>query len=84
VERSAFAKGLNPAAPDLVQAVADWTPSELFWIVQNGVKMSGMPAFSPSYDDSQIWPVVGFLLRLPKLSPGDYHTLVESAGPRNP
>jgi len=84
VERAAFAKGLNPAAPDLAPVVHDWTPSELFWIVQNGIKMSGMPAFSPSYDNSQIWSVIGFLQYLPTLSPGDYRTLVETAGPRIP
>ena len=37
--------GLNPKAPELSEAARDWTPAELYWIVKNGVKMTGMPAF---------------------------------------
>jgi mono/diheme cytochrome c family protein len=80
-KRAAFARGLNPAPPDLVATVPDWTAAELFWIVQNGIKMSGMPAFSDCYDEGQLWDVVGFLLRLPTLTPGDYQALLEAAGP---
>ena len=35
---------INPAAPDLVQAGPRWSDAELFWIVKNGIKMTGMPA----------------------------------------
>ena len=76
---SAFAKGLNPPPPSLAEAVPDWTQAELFWIARNGVKMSGMPAFAPVYDDKQLWAIVVFLQRLPTLSPADYQSLVKSS-----
>src|SRR5574340_587472 len=44
VEASELAQGLNPSPPALVESAGDWQPSELFWITQNGVRMTGMPA----------------------------------------
>ncbi|MBZ5497583.1 MAG: cytochrome c [Acidobacteriia bacterium] len=80
VARATFAKGLNPAPPSLAGAVSDWTPAELFWIVKNGVRMTGMPAFAPAYDEAQLWALIAFLQRLPALSPQDYQTLVKGIG----
>ena len=45
IEPNDVGRGLYPPAPDLAEAANDWTPSELFCIVQHGIKMSGMPAF---------------------------------------
>lgn len=80
VARAPLAKGLNPPAPSLGEAVSDWTPAELYWIVKHGIRMTGMPAFAPSYNEDQLWAVVAFLQRLPALSPTDYRALVESVG----
>ncbi len=75
--RPALAKGLNPAPPDLADAVKLRTAAETFWIVRNGIRMSGMAAFSHSYDDGQLWTLVAFLERLPSLSPEEYRGLVK-------
>ena len=69
VDASEAAAGLNPPAPDLtlprVQARPD---GEIFWIVSNGIKMTGMPAFSPTHKPDEIWKVVAFLRHLPEIS----------------
>lgn len=62
--REIFAKGLNPNPPDLEKAVSDWTNPQLFWIVKNGVKMTGMPAFGANFNDNQIWEIVSYLRTL--------------------
>ena len=80
VTPSTFARGLNPPPPSLAEAVPDWTPSELYWITKNGIKMSGMPAFSPSYGEDELWALVAFLQRLPAISPQEYKSLVDAAG----
>jgi mono/diheme cytochrome c family protein len=46
IERSEIGKGLNPPAPNLADAVPAWSPRQLFWIVKNGLKMTGMPSFA--------------------------------------
>ena len=60
---------LNPPAPGLtlarVQARSD---GELQWIVSNGIRMTGMPAFGPSRSPEEIWQLVAALRRLPELS----------------
>jgi mono/diheme cytochrome c family protein len=68
-------KGLNPEPPYLPDVVARWSNAELFWIVKNGVRMTGMPAFGPSHKDDEIWKVVAFTQRLPKMSEQDYAKL---------
>jgi len=64
-----FAAGLNPGAPGLdspeIQAMSD---GELFWVVSHGIRATGMPAFSGSKDDKQIWKIVAFTRRLPRLT----------------
>src|SRR6266536_5259060 len=67
---------LNPPAPGLtlarVQARSD---GELKWIVSNGIRMTGMPAFGASKSEEEVWQLVAALRRLPRLSPEERQTL---------
>ena len=65
-------KGLNPEPPYLPDVVARWSRAELFWVAQNGIRMTGMPAFGASHKDEEIWKVVAFVQRLPNISEQDY------------
>src|SRR5262245_24990522 len=79
VDPTAIGEGLNPPAPDLTQrSVQSRTDGELFWIVQNGIRMTGMPAFGPTHKDDEIWTLVTFLRHLPELS-NDEEEALESA-----
>jgi hypothetical protein len=49
-----------------------WSRAELFWIAKNGIKMSGMPAFGSTHKDEEIWRVVSFVQRLPRVTEEDY------------
>jgi mono/diheme cytochrome c family protein len=70
VNASQAGEGLNPPAPDLSAGkVQKRTDGELFWLVQGGIRMTGMPAFGPTNNDEEIWKIVAFLRRLPALSP---------------
>ena len=69
VDPSPIGEGLNPPAPDLSQpSVQSKTDGELFWLVQNGIRMTGMPAFGPTHKDQELWELVAFLRHLPELS----------------
>jgi len=37
-----IARGLYPQPPDLANAATLYSPAELFWIVKNSIKMTGM------------------------------------------
>ena len=75
VERSEIGKGLNPQAPDLADAVRAWSPRQLFWIVKNGLKMTGMPSFGKTHDDNQVWSIVAFIEQLPGMSYEQYQEM---------
>jgi mono/diheme cytochrome c family protein len=69
--------GFNPEPPDLIEEMkeGEWSTEELFWITKHGIKMSGMPAFGHNHSDEEIWAIVAFLERLPKISPGKYRAM---------
>jgi mono/diheme cytochrome c family protein len=67
-----IAKGLNPDAPDLSDAAGDMTSAELFWIIKNGIKMSAMASYGKVHNDDEIWNIVAFVQRLPKMTPEEY------------
>ena len=81
IERSEIGKGLNPPAPNLADAVPAWSPRQLFWIVKNGLKMTGMPSFGKTHDDKQIWSIVAFIEQLPGMSYEQYQEMKQQAGP---
>jgi mono/diheme cytochrome c family protein len=77
-ERQVIGRGLNPPAPRLAVEVLDWTDAQLFWIVRNGLKMTGMPAFSTVLTDDEVWAVVAYLRRQVRLSRREYEAMVRA------
>jgi mono/diheme cytochrome c family protein len=72
VEPSESGKGLRPRPPDLVKAVPELKDTEIFWIVKNGIKFTGMPTYGPTHSDNEIWGIVGFVKTLPSLKSERY------------
>ena len=83
-EQSDIGKGLHPNPPDLAETIRRWNSGQLFWIVKNGVKMTGMPAFGPTHGDDQIWNIVAFVQRLPGMSADDYKAMEETSSESRP
>ena len=71
------AEGFNPSPPDLSEAVPESRPAELFWIIKNGIKMTGMPEFGSTHSDDELWGIVAFTLKLPELTEKQYNILKE-------
>lgn len=78
VERAIMGRGLNPDPPRLVTEIREWSDPELYWIVANGLKMAGMPAFQPGLSDRDVWASIAFMRALRHLSPQDYRLAVAS------
>jgi mono/diheme cytochrome c family protein len=70
---------MNPPPPDLADIASQRTPKELFWVVKNGIRMTGMPAWGPTHTDAKIWDLVAFIKRVPELSPDAYRNLIDNA-----
>lgn len=72
-----LAYGLNPPAPALdAEATQSRTDGQLFWVIRNGIRMTGMPAFGPTHDDEEIWHIVAFVRHLPDLTDPERQTLL--------
>lgn len=78
-ERAPWAEGMRPLPPELAKAAAHWKPAEIYWIVENGIKMSGMPAFGPHHTPEDIAAITGFVSKLPGLTPEGYASLTGTA-----
>lgn len=64
-------QGLYPKAPDMTLPVTQTlSDGEIFAIIENGVRLTGMPAWgSPGpEDDGETWELVHFIRRLPRLT----------------
>ena len=72
--------GLNPQPPVLAKLVPHSSPARLFWVIKNGVKMTGMPAWGGSHSDEMIWAMVAFLERLPTMTPAEYKAMEKQLG----
>ena len=79
-------RNLYPRAPDLrlapTQQLAD---GELFYIIENGVRLTGMPAWGDGSEQSQraSWHLVAFIRHLPQLTPEEKLEM-ERLNPKSP
>jgi mono/diheme cytochrome c family protein len=77
-DQGEMAKSFYPRPPLLVKAIVDWSPSELFWITKNGIKMTGMPAFGRTHSDKDIWALVAFMEKLPRITKEQYQSYADA------
>ena len=79
-------RGLYPRAPDMrLPATQNLSDEELFYIIENGVRLTGMPAWSTGTKEGETssWHLVHFIRHLPKLSEEEI-ALMESLNPKSP
>jgi mono/diheme cytochrome c family protein len=73
VEWAKFSEGLRPDPPDLKEVADQLTPEQLFWVIKNGINMTGMPSFGLiEVPDQEIWTIVAFVKKLPNVSEADF------------
>jgi mono/diheme cytochrome c family protein len=63
---SNFGHSMYPRVPDLGSpGVQEWSNAELFWIIKNGIRHSGMPGFARIHPDDTIWDLVHYVRGIP-------------------
>jgi cytochrome c553 len=68
----------TPPAPDLAKNAKEWSDKQLFWILEHGVKFSGMPAWAAKDRPDEVRRMVAFVRRLPTMTPAEYRVLAGS------
>ncbi len=80
-------RGLYPKPPDMAQAVTQQlTDGELYYIIENGVRFTGMPAFGEEAGDQQAtesWELVHFIRHLPSIT-DDEIAEMKKMNPKSP
>ncbi len=80
IKRSVVGQGLFPKAPNLVHSAKEMPAKQLFWIVKNGIKSTGMPTFGKTHSDQKIQDIVAFLEKMKTMTPQDYAKMKKIAG----
>jgi mono/diheme cytochrome c family protein len=63
-------QAMYPRVPSLASPeVQQWSDAELFWIIRNGNRYTGMGAFGKSLSDEQIWDLVHYVRSLGEANP---------------
>src|SRR2546422_2346525 len=78
-------RNLYPKAPDMRRRrTQDLTDGELFSIIKNGIRLTGMPAWGDpaGHDDDDNWKLVHFIRHLPKVTPQELEEM-KSMNPVN-
>jgi mono/diheme cytochrome c family protein len=72
-----------PNVPDMRQPrTQKLTDGEIFYIIQNGVRLTGMPAWGDSHQADDTWKLVLFIRHLPQLTVAE-QTQMESFNPKS-
>ncbi len=77
---SEFAQGLYPKPPDLGEKeTQNMSDAELYWVVKNGIKMTGMPGFGPTHAEEELRAIVAFVKRIPDIQAKEYEAMAREA-----
>lgn len=77
---TAIGRNMYPKAPDMTNTETQrLTDGEVFYIISNGVRFTGMPAWGSEDSPQSIWELVAFIRRLPQLSPEELKLMQELA-----
>jgi mono/diheme cytochrome c family protein len=79
-------RGMYPRAPDMRQAATqNLTDGQLFYIIENGVRLTGMPAWGggSEHDTTDNWRLVHFIRHLPKLTDAEIEAM-KKLNPKSP
>ncbi|QDZ06877.1 cytochrome c [Sphingomonas panacisoli] len=70
--RADWARAMLPTPPYLLDAPKRWTHAELYTLVHDGVKMTGMPAWGEVQSDEQVAQVVAFVEAMGVMTPDQF------------
>jgi mono/diheme cytochrome c family protein len=90
VDPAPWAWGLNPFppplhdGPELTGDDATRHAARTFWVIDNGVRMTGMPAFGVALGEEEIWALTAVVERLGELSAEEYAAMVRAGSDSPP
>ena len=68
-DASVYGNSFYPPAPKLPEGMAEYTDSQIFWLIKHGIRNTGMPGWGSMLSDEEIWGVVSLLKNSQDLPP---------------
>lgn len=82
--KTQIGQNLYPRAPDMhLPETQNLTDGEIDYVIHNGIRLTGMPAWGSEEKDNDSWKLVLFIRHLPQLTPQEEREM-ESLNPKNP
>ncbi len=81
---SALGKSFYPPPPNLILHPPDDAEWHVFYVIHNGVRYTGMPAWDKALSEPDMWKVTAFLTRIGKLPPAVQDFWKKSSGVEPP
>ena len=70
-ERGEFGRTMKPQPPDLAHVARERELREVFWVVQHGIRHTGMPAFGTTHSEDDLWAIATFVERFDEMTPAE-------------
>lgn len=67
VAPKSWSQNMLPEPPPVWNSTKTWEDGEIFYVVKNGIKMTGMPTWKKSHTDKEIWSMVAFIREMENL-----------------
>ena len=82
--KTQIGQNLYPKAPDMrLPATQNLTDGEIYYVIHNGIRLTGMPAWGTEVKDDDSWKLVLFIRHLPQLTPEELREM-ERLNPKGP
>jgi mono/diheme cytochrome c family protein len=76
-----FGHSFNPPVPQFFKEGADMADNQNFYIIQHGIRWTGMPAWKNTLSENETWQIIAFLSHLEKLPPAAQKELAPLESP---
>jgi mono/diheme cytochrome c family protein len=68
--KTEIGQNLYPKTPDMrLPDTQNLTDGEIYYVIHNGIRLTGMPAWGTAEKDEDSWKLVAFIRHLPKVTP---------------
>jgi mono/diheme cytochrome c family protein len=82
--KTQIGQNLYPKTPDMrLSNTQNLTDGEIYYVIHNGIRLTGMPAWGTEEKDEDSWKLVVFIRHLPELTPAEEREM-EALNPKGP
>lgn len=78
---SQLGRSFNPPVPQFFKDAPDMPENQNFYIIEHGIRWTGMPAWDKTLSNNQMWQIVTFMSNIEKLPPGAKKVFERAASP---